>query len=153
LIDDAEVFEPFVELHDRERRQSPQFGHRNFSNISGAGFPNTYADAFQAFSADVRGPPTAPIPRIASSRRRAESGGAVVVRLLRGFGHETLTVVIKERSRPRAQWAPDGPISVVTRYADTGCHEEIDVTHLAVDTPGATEHPNGPRVFAAKRRR
>jgi hypothetical protein len=39
-----------------------------------------------------------------------------------------------------------GPISVVTRYPDTGCREKIDVTHLAVDSCGHDEEqPNRPR--------
>jgi hypothetical protein len=38
-----------IELSDRERRQSSQFGDRNFSKISGAGFLNPCADACQAF--------------------------------------------------------------------------------------------------------
>ena len=49
LIDDAEVLNALIELSDRERRQSSQFGDGNFSKISGAGFLNPRADAFQAF--------------------------------------------------------------------------------------------------------
>jgi hypothetical protein len=35
-------------MHDRERRQSPQFGDENLSKVSGAGFLNPCANAFQA---------------------------------------------------------------------------------------------------------
>ena len=47
-IDDAELLEALIELHDRERRQPPQFGHENLSKVSGAGFLNPCANTFQA---------------------------------------------------------------------------------------------------------
>jgi hypothetical protein len=49
LIDDAKVLDALIELSDRERRQSSQFGDWNFSKFSGVGFLNPCAHAFQAF--------------------------------------------------------------------------------------------------------
>ena len=44
----AEFLATLIEMRDRERRQSPQFGDENLSKVSGAGFLNPCANAFQA---------------------------------------------------------------------------------------------------------
>jgi hypothetical protein len=67
LIDDAKVLDALIELSDRERRQSSQFGDWNFSKFRGVGFLNPCAHAFQGFQPMyVLGPPTAPIARVAA---------------------------------------------------------------------------------------
>ena len=48
-IDDPEFLDAVIELGDREQRQPPQFGDRNVSKISGAGFLDASPGARQAF--------------------------------------------------------------------------------------------------------